>query len=88
MNIVMAGRYCLLLLLGVTLTVQAAVKQVEVASATARTFFNNNQGPQNAIDGNTGTNYVSSQRQPQPYQWLKLSLKEPTSVHHVVIINR
>ena len=85
---VMAARYYLLFISGVTLTGQAAVQQVEVASATARTFFNNNQGPQNAIDGNTGNNYVSSQKQPQPYQWLKLSLKEPTSVHHVVIFNR
>eukprot|EP00116_Pleurobrachia_bachei_P011452 sb/3471714/ len=82
----MVGRYCLLFLLGAILTGQAAVRQVEVVSATARTVYQSNHKPQNAIDDDTTTNYISDGT--QSYQWLKLTLKEPTSVGNVVIINR
>eukprot|EP00116_Pleurobrachia_bachei_P011285 sb/3471547/ len=82
----MVGTYSLLFLLGAILTGQAIFKQVEIVSATARTVYESNHKPKNAIDGDTTTHYISDGS--QPAQWLKLELKEPTSVGNIVIINR
>ena len=86
----MTGRFCLLFLLGTTLSTGSGTtvpEKVEIVSATARTFY-----PQSifkaeyAFDGNSASSYASDNSQPN--QWLKLELKEPTLVGDIVVINR
>ena len=81
----MTGRLCLLLLLGAQFT---ETRLVEVSSTTAKTVYEDNEdkfGSGNAVDSNTATSYTSNDSEPD--QWLKLKLKEPTSVGTVGIIN-
>ena len=63
--------------------------QVVIQEATARSIYQSNptvHGPNNAIDGDTSTDYHSSEDN-QP-EWLKLTLDRAQFVDKVVIINR
>eukprot|EP00116_Pleurobrachia_bachei_P011162 sb/3471424/ len=81
----MTRSFVVLLILGVALN-GAADEQVGVASATAKTKYHNDWGPDNVLDGNTGTMYHSDLSNQE--QWLKLELKEPQNIEKVIIINR
>ena len=86
----MTGRFCLLFVLGTTLSTGSgttAPEKVEIVSATVRTDFDQSGfKAERAFDGNSSSSYVSDSSQPN--QWLKLELKEPTLVGDIVVINR